>query len=111
MGNIWGEVVQLDEATSSLESLACGKVRIITRRIEYINQVIMLNCNGQQHPVRVIEELFFPDSLRSAESRHQISEGLLSSSGSQSAMNSGDIEGRVVVGMLVGLMRQPLMRW
>ncbi|GMP70796.1 hypothetical protein CsSME_00029496 [Camellia sinensis var. sinensis] len=69
VGNIWGEVVQLDEATSSLESLA------------------------------VIEELFFPDSLRSGECRHQISEGLLSSSGSQSAMNSGDIEGRVVVGM------------
>ncbi|CAL5381554.1 unnamed protein product [Camellia sinensis] len=99
VGNIWGEVVQQDEATSSMESLACGKVRIITRRCEYINQVIMLNCNGQQHPVRVIEELFFPESLRSGECRHQISEGLLSSSGSQNAMNSGDKDGRVVVRM------------
>ncbi|KAL7250486.1 hypothetical protein ACSBR1_012489 [Camellia fascicularis] len=35
----------------------CGKIKIVTNRMEFINTVINVECNGRGFPVRVCEEL------------------------------------------------------
>ncbi|XP_028061432.1 uncharacterized protein LOC114264892 [Camellia sinensis] len=57
IGKVWGEVVQIGEDILSQSSFQSGKVRIITNRLEFINEVINVECNGNIFPVRVCEEL------------------------------------------------------
>ncbi|KAL7181930.1 hypothetical protein ACSBR1_040775 [Camellia fascicularis] len=57
IGKLWGEVVQFDDDTTNQNSLQWGKVRVITSKMEFINTVIHVECNGSLFPVRVCEEI------------------------------------------------------
>ncbi|CAL5381332.1 unnamed protein product [Camellia sinensis] len=55
IGAVWGEVVQLHEDSIKNASFCCGKIRIITGNMEFINRTIRLSCNSELYPVRVCE--------------------------------------------------------
>ncbi|KAL7164650.1 hypothetical protein ACSBR2_040531 [Camellia fascicularis] len=95
IGTIYEEVIQHNVDTSNAKSFLCGKVRIITNNRDFINQVILLECNGKQFPVRVVEELLSPVWLRSGECSYQYNEGLFSIFGNEADMNSGAKDGKV----------------
>lgn len=56
IGRLWGEVITLDEDTSTRSSLSVGKVKISTKAFEVINHIVNLELNGKVFPVRVVEE-------------------------------------------------------
>ncbi|KAL7251601.1 hypothetical protein ACSBR1_013444 [Camellia fascicularis] len=55
IGAIWGEVVQFDDDTINNVSFRCGKVRVITKCLDFIHQTMKLQCKGKVYPVRVCE--------------------------------------------------------
>lgn len=46
----------MDDDTSKMNSLHCGKVRMTTKCMEFINKTINLSCEGLLHLVKVREE-------------------------------------------------------
>ncbi|GMP84736.1 hypothetical protein CsSME_00038149 [Camellia sinensis var. sinensis] len=56
IGMLWGDVIAIDRSTLEMSHLCCGKVKITTKVIESINQVITLDCKGTLHQIRVCEE-------------------------------------------------------
>ena len=56
IGRVPGDVIALDEGTSSFFSFNVGKVLISTSNFEVINQMINLEVNGKLYPVRVVKE-------------------------------------------------------
>ena len=55
IGVIWGEVMQFDDYTINNVSFHCGKVRIITKSLDFIHQTVKLFCKEKVYPVRVCE--------------------------------------------------------
>ncbi|GMP63958.1 hypothetical protein CsSME_00025437 [Camellia sinensis var. sinensis] len=53
IGELWGEVVEIDEITSKMESLKCGKIRICTIQLERIDKIALLESESS---IRVVEE-------------------------------------------------------
>ncbi|GMP63660.1 hypothetical protein CsSME_00025266 [Camellia sinensis var. sinensis] len=56
IGQLWGEIVGMDDDTVRMQSLHCGKVRIATSCKESINTTINLNCKGVSYLVKVCEK-------------------------------------------------------
>ncbi|KAL7241820.1 hypothetical protein ACSBR1_014411 [Camellia fascicularis] len=54
IGSLWGEVIE--EAEYMSQDLDCGELRIITKCMEPINQVILLETKQSSYPVRVWED-------------------------------------------------------
>ncbi|GAB2273910.1 hypothetical protein Dimus_008680, partial [Dionaea muscipula] len=52
----WGEVLAVEIETAKSLSFYCGKVRILTECLDYINCSIKISCDGKLFPIRVIEE-------------------------------------------------------
>ncbi|KAL7218941.1 hypothetical protein ACSBR2_012080 [Camellia fascicularis] len=82
IGRVWGEVVQHDEGTNNLASFQWSKVRIITTNREFINAVVILECNGAQYPIRVCEEISLPLGTTTGLGSCQLNEVKNPSSGS-----------------------------
>ncbi|KAI8003224.1 hypothetical protein LOK49_LG08G01813 [Camellia lanceoleosa] len=53
---LWGDVIEIDRSTLEMSYLCCGEVKIATKVMECINQVITLDCKGTLHQIRVCEE-------------------------------------------------------
>ncbi|THF97637.1 hypothetical protein TEA_015702 [Camellia sinensis var. sinensis] len=56
IGEFLGVVTTIDESTSAITSLICGKIRIATSHMDQINKVINLECNRCLFPIRVCGE-------------------------------------------------------
>ncbi|KAL7182727.1 hypothetical protein ACSBR1_041419 [Camellia fascicularis] len=56
IGKLWGEVVSIADETSCMKSFECGRVRLLTKHMGLINNVVNLSCRGAIFPVRVAEE-------------------------------------------------------
>ncbi|GMP56127.1 hypothetical protein CsSME_00020715 [Camellia sinensis var. sinensis] len=56
IGMLWSDVIAIDRSTLEMSHLCCGKVKIATKVMECINQVITLDCKGTLHQIRVCEE-------------------------------------------------------
>ncbi|KAI7979334.1 hypothetical protein LOK49_Contig386G00001 [Camellia lanceoleosa] len=56
VGNVWGEVVSVDESTLSSLSFISGKVLIVTSHLEVINSTVVLVSKGVEYNLRVMEE-------------------------------------------------------
>ncbi|KAH7833188.1 hypothetical protein Vadar_003897 [Vaccinium darrowii] len=56
IGQLWGEVITMDEATIKGLSYAAGKVMIATEKWDRINEVILVEVKGKEFEVRAIEE-------------------------------------------------------
>ncbi|KAL7263527.1 hypothetical protein ACSBR1_001645 [Camellia fascicularis] len=56
IGSVWGKVIQFDGNLGQPLSFSSAKVRIVTKKMEIINEVVNLECKGQLYPVRVCEE-------------------------------------------------------
>ena len=56
IGRIWGEVANFDDDVCHLTSFKSAKVKVTTKSMELINNVINLECNWKIYPVRVCEE-------------------------------------------------------
>ncbi|CAL5403827.1 unnamed protein product [Camellia sinensis] len=56
IGRVWGEIIEVDNETLSMNSLQCGRIRIATTYMESINTTVNLNCQGTLYPMKVCEE-------------------------------------------------------
>ncbi|CAL5358449.1 unnamed protein product [Camellia sinensis] len=56
IGTIWGEVIEFDDDTLSMNNLQRGRIRIATTHMESINKTVHLDCQGTLYPVKVCEE-------------------------------------------------------
>lgn len=56
MVKIWREVMSIDEETKMAANFSTGKIQVVTSCLETINQVIWLNCKGEKHMVRDVEQ-------------------------------------------------------
>ncbi|GMP40634.1 hypothetical protein CsSME_00011001 [Camellia sinensis var. sinensis] len=56
IGRLWGEVTSLADETSNMDNLICGKVRIVTKCMDSINETINLDCKGVLYPIKVCED-------------------------------------------------------
>ncbi|GAB2288737.1 hypothetical protein Dimus_023054 [Dionaea muscipula] len=56
IGSKWGEVLAIEEDTARNLTFYCGKVKILTNCLEYINFAVNLTCEGKSCLIRVLEE-------------------------------------------------------
>ncbi|GAB2289444.1 hypothetical protein Dimus_023753 [Dionaea muscipula] len=56
IGSKWGEVLAIEEDTARNLTFYCGKVKILTSCLEYINCAVNLTCEGKSCLIRVLEE-------------------------------------------------------
>lgn len=56
IAQLWGEVIEMDEATTKGLSFAAGKVMISTEKWDRIDEVIQVVVKGNPFNVRVVEE-------------------------------------------------------
>ncbi|GFY83050.1 hypothetical protein Acr_02g0012900 [Actinidia rufa] len=57
IGNLWGEVLAIDDETANYKNFEYGRVRIFTSCFENICHSIQLDHNGLCFPVRIMEEV------------------------------------------------------
>ncbi|KAL7248446.1 hypothetical protein ACSBR2_003221 [Camellia fascicularis] len=56
IGEVWGDVVEIDEDTVTMDSLKYGRLRIWTSHLERIDKSVILDCQGSFYPIWVFEE-------------------------------------------------------
>ncbi|CAL5381885.1 unnamed protein product [Camellia sinensis] len=56
LGELWGELVVLDENITNMVSLNCGRIQICTSQLEKIDHMVLPECRGNSYPIRVVED-------------------------------------------------------
>ncbi|CAL5340797.1 unnamed protein product [Camellia sinensis] len=86
IGGLWGEVIRLDEETINQLSFKCGRIKIVTSCMGYINSVVQVRCSGRNYPVRC--------SLHERCSSNNM-ENMYGSSGERVAEEVAEVEGEL----------------